>query len=251
MSPQAARLDGGALRHVQRANPLAFKIASSVAEFEAIYRLNHATFAVEIPQHATNPHGRLVDAYHPENTYMICLCGDIVVGMVAGRCSRPFSLDRKVADLDLYLPPHRKAVEIRLLAVTPRYRHSTVFTGLVSRIARYFLDRECDLALISGTLRQLKLYRHMEFRPFADPIGDAGAGAATALLGLLLQETMGIIIAAIYVLAGRRWVALLRNWVPWGVIYGAVIFVVMFGLIVAFFARHTGQRAPAAGELAA
>ena len=106
-------------------------------------------------------------------------------------------------------------------------------------------------------------------------------GAATALLGLLLQETMGIIIAAIYVLAGRRWVALLRNWVPWGVIYGAVIFVVMnyivlplsawrvipkfsvlsffgnlaamflFGLIVAFFARHTGQRAPAAGELAA
>ena len=157
------------------AGPLTFKIASTAAEFEAIHRLNHATFALEIPQHAATPDGRLVDAHHLENTYVICLCRDVVVGMVAGRCSRPFSLDRKIANLDLHLPPHHKAVEIRLLAVAPHYRHSTVFMGLVSRIVRYFLDAECDLALISGTLRQLRLYRHMGFRPFAGPVGDAQA----------------------------------------------------------------------------
>jgi len=159
----------------QHRDPLTFKIASTAAEFEAIHRLNHAAFAVEIPQHVPHPDGRLVDAYHLENTYLICLCGERVVGMVAGRCSRPFSLDRKIANLEAYLPPHRKAVEIRLLAVAPRYRHSTVFIGLVSRIVRYFLDEECDLALISGTLRQLKLYRHLGFRPFAGPVGGPEA----------------------------------------------------------------------------
>jgi uncharacterized membrane protein YagU involved in acid resistance len=101
-------------------------------------------------------------------------------------------------------------------------------------------------------------------------------GAATALLGLLLQEAMGIIIAAIYVLAARRWDDLRQGWVTWGVIYGVVIFAVMnyivlplsawrvvprfslmsfagnlaamflFGLIVAFFASRFGQRATAA-----
>jgi aspartate aminotransferase-like enzyme len=154
---------------------LTFKIASTAAEFEAIHRLNHATFAVEIPQHARNRQQRLVDPYHGENTYIICLCEETVVGMVAGRSSRPFSLDRKIADLDAHLPSHRKAVEIRLLAVDPRYRYSAVFVGLVSRIARHFMDEQCDLALISATVRQLKLYRHMGFRPFASPVGTPEA----------------------------------------------------------------------------
>ena len=154
---------------------LTFKVASTAAEFEAIHRLNHATFALEIPQHAPNAHGRLVDRYHADNIYVVCLSGGTVVGMIAGRCSRPFSLDQKLRDLDAYLPPHRKAVEIRLLAVAPGYRHSAVFAGLVRMISRHFLDKQCDLALISGTVRQLKLYRHLGFRPFASPVGTADA----------------------------------------------------------------------------
>jgi aspartate aminotransferase-like enzyme len=173
MSPQAPRMQSTAIEHER--HRLTFKIASTAAEFEAIHRLNHATFAVEIPQHASNRQRRLVDPYHRDNTYIICLCGETVVGMVAGRSSRPFSLDRKIADLDAHLPIHRKAVEIRLLAVDPRYRYSAVFVGLVSRIARHFMDEQCDLALISGTVRQLKLYRHMGFRPFASPVGTAEA----------------------------------------------------------------------------
>jgi len=175
MPLQATRAQDAAIGHGQPRDRLTFKIASTAAEFEAIHRLNHATFAVEIPQHASNRQRRLVDPYHRENTYIICLCGETVVGMVAGRSSRPFSLDRKIADLDAHLPAHRKAVEIRLLAVDPRYRYSAVFVGLVRRIARHFMDEQCDLALISGTVRQLKLYRHMGFHPFASPVGTAEA----------------------------------------------------------------------------
>jgi hypothetical protein len=93
-------------------------------------------------------------------------------------------------------------------------------------------------------------------------------GTQTALLGLLLQELMGVIIAAIYVGAAGLMPLLKRRWLVCGLLYGVVIFVVMnyvvvplsawrhwptfstakflenlaamllFGVIVAFFARR-------------
>jgi len=96
-------------------------------------------------------------------------------------------------------------------------------------------------------------------------------GAPTAVLGLVLQELMGILIAAVFVTATYYLPALRRRWVLAGLAYGVVIFFVMnyvvvplsawrrmphftpvkfaanllamllFGLIVAYFARR--QRA--------
>jgi hypothetical protein len=96
-------------------------------------------------------------------------------------------------------------------------------------------------------------------------------GFRTALLGLALQELMGMIIAAIYVLSARLAPVLTRRWISFGLLYGIVIFFVMnyvvvplsawqrvphfttpkfaanmaamllFGLIVAFFARRSGR----------
>ena len=92
-------------------------------------------------------------------------------------------------------------------------------------------------------------------------------GMATAFLGLALQEIMGIIIAAVYVLAAGALPLLRRQWIVMGLVYGVIVFYVMnyvvvplsawkhvphfstesfmknmaamllFGLIVAFFAR--------------
>ena len=96
-------------------------------------------------------------------------------------------------------------------------------------------------------------------------------GATTAWLGLLLQELMGILIAAIFDNASRALPALRRRWLLCGLAYGVVIFWVMnyivvplsawhvvahfspaklvanllamllFGVIVAFFARSTAN----------
>jgi hypothetical protein len=63
-------------------------------------------------------------------------------------------------------------------------------------------------------------------------------GTRTAMLGLLLQEAMGILIAAMYVLAAESLTALRRRWVPWGLFYGAVIFVVMNYVVVPLSAWH-------------
>ena len=153
---------------------LRFKIATEAGEFEQIHRLNHKTFAEEIPQHAVQPDGILIDKFHAENTYLIGLAGERLVGMTAVRDNRPFSLDQKLENLDHYLPPRRKICEIRLLAVEKEYRYSRVFYELMKFVAHYCRQRHYDLALISGTTRQQKLYHHFGFEPFGPLVGTPG-----------------------------------------------------------------------------
>lgn len=94
------------------------------------------------------------------------------------------------------------------------------------------------------------------------------------VLGLALQWIMSMVIAAVFVLASERLPVLLRRWALAGLAYGIVVFVVMsfivvplsaavpkphvtllwfgenvlamllFGLMVAFFARHFAARGP-------
>lgn len=154
---------------------LRYKLASEPWEFDAIHRLNYRSFVEEIPQHAPNANHKLVDRFHAENTYAICLEGDELVGMIAGRCNRPFSLDGKLPNLDAFLPPHTRVVEIRLLSVIPRYRKKDVFVRLAGFLARHFCQQGCDLAIISGTLRQIKLYTHLGFHPFGPQVGSEDA----------------------------------------------------------------------------
>src|SRR5258707_12725548 len=96
--------------------PLVFKFASEDWEFEQIHRLNYKTFVEEIPQHHASPAQRLVDKFHAENTYLICLCGRKLAGMLAVGGNRPFSLAQKPEDLHSYLPVGGRNCDIPLLA---------------------------------------------------------------------------------------------------------------------------------------
>jgi len=159
-----------------RADPtFRLKMATEDWEFEAIHRLNYQTFVEEIPQHTPNPDGRLVDRFHAENHYVIALAGRLLAGMLALRWHRPFSLDAKVPDLDQYLPAGRRPVEARLLAVAPGCRQTILFAALFEHAAAYCREAGYDLAVISGTTRQLKLYQHLGFVPFGPIVGTAAA----------------------------------------------------------------------------
>ena len=65
-----------------------------------------------------------------------------------------------------------KICEIRLLAVNPNYRNGRVFLGLVQALIRNCLKLGYDTALISGTIREQKLYEQMGFLPFAHITGS-------------------------------------------------------------------------------
>jgi aspartate aminotransferase-like enzyme/GNAT superfamily N-acetyltransferase len=154
---------------------LCFKLASEPAEFEAIHQLNYRTFVEEIPQHPPNAQRRLVDRFDAENTYAICLEGETLVGMIAGRSARPFSLESRLPDLHSHLPAHQKLMEVRLLAVVSQHRKQSVFAQLAGTLANHFRALGCDLAIISGTVRQLRLYRHLGFTAFGPLVGSEEA----------------------------------------------------------------------------
>jgi hypothetical protein len=155
--------------------PLRFKIADAGSEFEAIHRLNYKTFAEEIPQHGRNSEQRLVDRFHHENTYVICLHGGSLVAMLAGRGTRPFSLDVKVPNLDSHLPAGHKLLEIRLLSIEQSYRKGFILPRLVNLFATHFSARGYDMAIISGVVHQLRLYKHVGFVPFGPVVGSREA----------------------------------------------------------------------------
>jgi len=163
---------------------LIFKIAAAPGEFDQIHQLNYRTFVEEIPQHHPNPHKRLVDKFHDENCYCICLDEDRLVGMMAMRANRPFSLDGKLADLDTYLPQGAAICEFRLLAVEPAYRKPGVFARLLRFAAGEAIKQGHTLAVASGTLRQTRLYTRMGFVPFAEPVGSAAASYQPMYLSL-------------------------------------------------------------------
>jgi len=155
--------------------PLVFKAASEDWEFEQIHRLNYKTFVEEIKQHHASPSHRLVDKFHAENTYLICLCGRQLAGMLAVRGNRPFSLDQKLENVDSHLPAGRKICEIRLLAVDRKFRGAQVLQGILALLWQHGVEKSYDLAIISGTTRQFRLYQHLGFVPFGPVVGSGEA----------------------------------------------------------------------------
>ena len=64
-------------------------------------------------------------------------------------------------------------------------------------------------------------------------------GAGTAALGLLLQESMGVLIALIYGVGSNRWPQLARRWVPAGILYGILVYFVMNYAVLPLSAWHS------------
>jgi aspartate aminotransferase-like enzyme len=151
------------------------KIATEDWEFQQIHRLNHLAFAEEIPQHERQASGLLVDRFHDDNTYLIALRGERMVGMLAIRTQRPFSLEQKLPGFDAYLPAARALCEIRLLAIRKADRAGRVLQHLFAALWKYSREHRFDLAVISATTRQLDLYRRAGFVAFGPIVGKEGA----------------------------------------------------------------------------
>jgi hypothetical protein len=82
----------------------------------------------------------------------------------------------KLSNLDSYFPHGKtKPCELRLLSVKKEYRGGKIFLQIALQLMKYVLSQDCDIALISGTTKQEKLYKHIGFVPFAHLVGDEKA----------------------------------------------------------------------------
>ena len=75
--------------------------------------------------------------------------------------------------------------------------------------------------------------------PFAD---NVPAGAAGQALGLTVHFSIMLVMAAVYVIASRRIPALNRNWLIAGLLYGLVLWGVMYWIVLP--ARFEGYQTP-------
>jgi aspartate aminotransferase-like enzyme len=198
--------------HLQASSDIAFKIATEPWEFEAIHRLNYKTFVEEIPQHAKNAEQQLVDRFHVENTYCICVRADELLAMVCLRSARPFSLHLKLPNLDELLPAGKSVCEIRLLAVEPAVRHGRVTLQLFQLLARQAIEQGYDLGIMSGTTRQMKLYARLGFVPFGPLVGKGDAIYQPMYLSLpiFLSQTL----SRLKLPAGQSAVMVPANFLP-------------------------------------
>src|SRR5262249_33274376 len=91
---------------------------------------------------------------------------------------------QKLPNLDGHLPAGHRMIEVRLLSVEKEYRNGFVFSRLVGLLAQHFREQGYDLAVISGTMRQAKLYRHLGFVSFGQPVGAGEAHSQPMYLTL-------------------------------------------------------------------
>ena len=153
------------------------KIAQTNKEYEAIARLNYETFVEEIPQHEPNTQRLKIDRFHQQNTYIVVYKKTELIGMVAFRDQRPFSIDEKIGKVEQFLPQAvcDKICEIRLLAVKKKYRTGRVLLKLTQALNTFAYEKGYTAAVISGTTREEKLYKQMGFQQFAPAVGATDA----------------------------------------------------------------------------
>src|SRR5258708_7942133 len=140
-----------------------FKLAESDSEYEQVHRLNYRTFVREIPQHADNGAGALVDKFHDKNTYILPLRDGQIVGMLGAHSQPPFSIAARLADPSILHRPGMRPLEVRLLAVEPTERRTDALLGLVYSLQLYGRAQGFTHFVISGVTEQIELYRHIGF----------------------------------------------------------------------------------------
>ncbi len=154
----------------EQTDPIQIQYATQ-EEFDQIHKLNHTIFAEEIPQHEKRADNILVDSFHELNTYIIATSGNEIVGMVCYNAIRPFSLDRKLEDLDSYLPPFNSLVEVRLFAVRKDMRKTGVGIAMLKTLIPDLIKKGYDLAVISGTPTEIELYKNIGAVCFGPLVG--------------------------------------------------------------------------------
>lgn len=155
----------------QAETPLIITFANQ-EDYDRIHKLNHSIFAEEIPQHELRDDKTLIDQFHELNTYVIASVNDEIVGMVCYNDVRPFSLDKKLANVDSYLPKHNKLVEVRLFAVKKEFRKSGIGIAMLKVLIPELIGKGYDLGVISGTPKEMQLYMNIGAVPFGPMVGS-------------------------------------------------------------------------------
>jgi aspartate aminotransferase-like enzyme len=167
-----------------RVGPYIFKQAESDLEFEQIHRLNYRTFVNEIRQYTDPGNEQLVDKFHHKNVYFIGQKHGRVVGMLSAHDKPPFSIGERLPDPSIIARPGMSVMEVRLLAVEPSERHSSLFFGLVYVMYSHAIKVQKTHLVISGVAQRMRMYQRLGFEPIGAAVTSGQASFVPMILTL-------------------------------------------------------------------
>ena len=159
---------------VGRTSIYVIKSPESELEVRGMWRLNHAVFAEEYPQHPAEPDGCLIDKFHGKNIYRIAWDGQDVLGMISAHWRPPFSAVAKFGNTVERLLIDGKTAEIRLLALRKDMRGTSLAVQLAVSLMTELQRLGMELLVISGISVQVRFYRHVGFEIVGEPVSENG-----------------------------------------------------------------------------
>jgi predicted GNAT family N-acyltransferase len=163
---------------------------ANAQDWDAIARLNHDTFALELGQYTPNEQGRLIDRQHETNLYIVAYVQDELAGMlsITRPSTAPFSTLKRMAvvseEMQRNLP---KTAEIRLLAVKPAQRGQGLFAHLMLAAIKTCYQHGIDRVLISAIANRVETYAFMGFQAIAEPVVE---GKAVYVPMIITRQTL-------------------------------------------------------------
>jgi GNAT superfamily N-acetyltransferase len=151
-----------------------FAWAATGADFAALRRLNHDTFASELGQYEESANRELIDRFEGKSRFLLAWREDELAGMIAVHDQPPFSIEQRLCNAELDRFPGRK-LEVRLLAVRPGERGRMVLAGLLGRVLEHALEAEYRWLLISGLQERKPFYERLGFRAIAPGVRSGQA----------------------------------------------------------------------------
>jgi len=149
--------------------------AKNKSDFERIHQLNHSIFSIEIGQHPLQSSGYLVDKFHAKNHYVIAEKDNEIVGMICAHWVPPYSVEEKCSDFFRRFSNSGSVAEIRLLAVFPSLRGTSVAWKLMHKLASDLVERGINSVVISGIADRRKTYEKIGFKVICPPVKSGNA----------------------------------------------------------------------------
>lgn len=160
------------------------------AEIRQLWHLNHAVFSEELRQHDIHDDGLLVDKFHAKNLYFAGWDNGEAVGMICAHWKEPFSAVDRFGEVMRNKIIPGKTAEIRLFALRPEYRKTSLAPRLGTMMFKKLEEMEFSLLIISGISTQKGFYEHIGFGAIGEPVkdGDAYFYPMAADLALILRR---------------------------------------------------------------
>lgn len=140
---------------------------ADAARREAIYRIRHDVYAVELGQHPVNATGRLTDRLDDVNRYLVALRDGDVAAFVSITPPNPlgYSVDKYFTRAEMPFAVDDDTYEIRLLTVLPAHRDTDLAALLMVAAYRWIESRGGRTVVAIGRDDVVPMYVRGGMRP--------------------------------------------------------------------------------------